>query len=654
MQQVLRRLTLVALIAAAAAAPSLHAQQPSHAPTVRPAAPRTDELPRPFIEWTELPPQIEMPNELRDSVRFGYLHVPRDHADPNGPTQRMAFAIVPAGSPDRAPDPLVFIVGGPGLAGIVLHFRNRLRGPHPLDVHRGRRDLIVFDQRGNGLSDPRMCPELAGSAQPQLDPDVDSPIERAWRDTLASCRMRLNAAGVRLETLSSVQVAHDLEWLRRALGAPQLNLVGNSYGSRIAAEAVRQVPAAIRAVNFSGPVPPAHHRVGIQPESADEVFLTLFRRCAALPECAAAYPRLQAEYEAVLARLRETPFRVRFPASDLGTGGELLVDELVMRIGLADLLVNRRLAAGVPLLIHTIFERGNDFLVRMAPQLARELLTGDQNPGTALAFWCNDGSVNRSSEALLRERCRAWLGDEWDDAGAEPLRSDVPALVDTGELDPRTPPSYARVLAAGLPHSHLVVVPWYGHEEPSPCALHIARDFIDAPERALDTTCLQSVPPIDFVTGVTYSGWIGAAVTRTWQRPWLAGLPGVAALLLLVAAVGIPLRDLRGRDRAPTRMRRTTSVVLLIAAIVGLTFIVSLATALFAGGQRHLFIPAIGLLENWSWVLVLPWALLVLVPLAVVLIGRSRAAGHSPGVPDWSAIIGSVLLLATWAVNALA
>jgi pimeloyl-ACP methyl ester carboxylesterase len=459
---------------------------------------------------------------------------------------------------------------------------------------------------------------------------------------------------VRLETISSVQVAHDLEWLRRALGAPQLNLIGTSYGSRVAAEAARQIPASIRGVNFSGPVPPGSGRLDGRPKQADEVLLTLFRRCAERPACRATYPRLKAEYDSVLARLRQAPFSVRLSPSDLGPGGELLVDDAVMRAGLADLLVNRDLAAGVPLLIHTVFERGESFLVRMAPQLARQLLAGDQDLGTALAFWCNDGAVDRSSEERLRQRCRAWIGDEWDHGGAEPLRSEVPALIDTGELDPRTPPSDARALAAGLPRAHLVIVPWYGHEEPAPCALRIARDFIDAPERAPDTACLDSIPPIDFVTGVAYSSWIGAAVTRTWQRPWLAGLPGLAALLLLVSAVGIPLRDLRGHDLRRTPARRTASLALLLVALVGLTLILGLTAALTAAARQHLFIPAIGLPENRAWLLALPWVLLVLAPVAAVVALRSRGAGHSLGPAGWSALIGSGLILTTWLVNLLA
>jgi pimeloyl-ACP methyl ester carboxylesterase len=631
---------------------ALALQQSAPAPAFGPPTSRADKPLEPSIEWAALPPQIEMPHELRDSVRLGYLHVPQDHANPTGPTLRMAFAIVPASSPNPAPDPLVFIVGGPGLAGIEPHFRNRLRGPHPLDVHRARRDLIVFDQRGNGLSEPRTCPELAGPTRPQLASDPDAPAVRAWRDTLTNCRRRLLAEGVRLDTLSSVQVAHDLEWLRRALGAPQLNLVGSSYGSRIAAEAVRQFPAAIRAVHFTGPIPPGEYRVGGGREQADALLHTLFQRCAERPECRDAYPRLEAEYDTVLTRLRDAPFRFRLAGSDRGAEGELLIDDSVMRAGLADLLLNRDLAAGVPLLIHTIFEQGESFLLRVGPHLARSI-AGDPttDAGTQLAFWCNDGSVGQASEDLLRQQCRAWLGEEWVPRGSEPLCSDVPALVETGELDPRAPPAYAHFLAAGLTRAHLVIVPSYGHEAPSACAMRISQDFIDAPGQVPDTACLDSIPPIPFVTGVVYSDWVGVAVTRISQHPWLAGLPGLAALLLLVSAVGIPLRELRGHDRLRPDASRSTSLALFLLALVGLAFVVTLAAAVIAGGRRHFFIPAIGLPEAWAWVLALPWLLLALTLVAALLAVRLRAAGHSPGVPGWSAVIGSGLLIAAWVVN---
>jgi pimeloyl-ACP methyl ester carboxylesterase len=637
--------------------PDLHllrySQQPAAAAASGPPARPAEASLRPSIEWAELPPQIEMPHELRDSVRLGYLRVPQDHADPTGPTLRMAFAIVPALSPSPAPDPVVFIVGGPGLAGIAPHFRNRLAGPHPLDVLRERRNLIVFDQRGNGLSEPRTCRELADAIPPQPGSDSDAQ-DRAWRDMLASCRSRLLAEGVRLDTLSAVQVAHDLEWLRAALGAPQLNLIGTSYGSRIAAEAVRQFPAAIRAVHFSGPVPPGEYRVGGGRDQADVLLHTLFQRCAERPECRAAYPRLPAEYDAVLTRVREAPLRLRLAASDAGAESEILVDDRMMRDGLADLLLNRDRAAGVPLLIHIIYEHGDRFLPRMGSHLARSLADDPADAGTQLAFRCNDGGVTQASDDELRQRCRAWLGDQWDHPGAEPLQSDVPSLVETGELDPRTPPAYAHFLASGLTRAHLVIVPWYGHEAPSDCVKQIMRDFFDAPEQAPDTACLASIAPIPFVTGIVYSDWVGAAVARTWQRPWLAGLPGLAALLLLVSSVGIPVRHFRGRNRSRPDSSRSASLVSFLVTLVGLIFIATLAAAVMAGARRHLFVPAIGLPKAWAWVLALPWVLLTVTPVAAFLAVRSRAAGHSLDVAAWSAVIGSGLLLTAWVVNLLA
>jgi pimeloyl-ACP methyl ester carboxylesterase len=346
-----------------------------------------------------------------------------------------------------------------------------------------------------------------------------------------------------------------------ALGAPQLNLVGTSYGSRIAAEAVRQFPAAIRAVHFSGPVPPGEYGVGGGREQADVLLHTLFQRCAERPECRAAYPRLPAEYDAVLTRVREAPLRLRLAASDAGAESEMLVDDRVMRDGLADLLLNRDRAAGVPLLIHTIYEHGDRFLPRMGSHLARSLADDPADAGTQLAFWCNDGSVSRASDDVLRHRCLAWLGDEWDHPGAEPLRSDVPALVTTGELDPRTPPAYAHALASGLTRAHLVIVPWYGHEAPSACVQQIMRDFFDAPEQAPDTACLAPYRPSrSSPASSTATGWARRSPGPGSVRGW----PGSRAwrrCCCIVSAVGIPCATSAGGgialDRARAAPRRS-------------------------------------------------------------------------------------------------
>jgi hypothetical protein len=330
----------------------------------------------------------------------------------------------------------------------------------------------------------------------------------------------------------------------------------------------------------------------------------------------------------------------------------------MMRDGLAQVLLNRRLAAGAPLLIHTLAGNGLASLGTMAAQLRRQVGDSDVAPGTFLSFWCNDGVVSSTSTAMLRERCRVWLGDAWDGRRADPLHSDIPGLIETGEFDPRTPPSYARLLAAGLPRAHVVTLPWYGHERPPDCSLRIARAFFDAPDDVPDTACLDSIPPIEFVTGVVPSRPVARAVGRTASRPWLAALPGTAALLMLVPAIGIPVREFRARRRGRRPDSPVESVALVLVAAVGLTFLLGFTIAIMTSMRRHFFIPLVGLPEQWTWLLALPWLLLVLTAIAAFLVLRGRSAGSgrvgSPSVLRWCTLLGGIIVLAFWYAQLLA
>jgi pimeloyl-ACP methyl ester carboxylesterase len=451
----------------------------------------------PAIEWAELPG--DLPESLRDSVRFGYLEVPEDHDRPDGPRIRIAIALLPALSPERVPDPLVFVFGGPGWAairGVVADFA-RLPRYQP---YREQRDVIILDQRGHGYSGPGRCDvDLTGNRHL-----MSAGARRAYLALLDECRRQLQAKEVRLETLSSVQSARDLEWLRLALGAPALNLYAGSYGGRVAAEAMRLVPAAVRAVHFSAPSPPG--KVGISGgdyTAAAEVLRALVRRCAEQPDCQTAYPRLDADLEAVLSEVKRAPIRIPVPA-EVDVAGAIILDEQLLRVGLSQLLANRNSAARAPFIIHSLAEKGVagsvDLLRQMGGQSPQE--EGQQYAlETMTAFSCNDGVISRNSADWLQEGCRALLGEAYTGREAEPVRSDLPALITVGEWDPRTPPSHARFLASGLSRSHVVIIPTQGHDAPQPdCVYEISRAFFDAPERAPDMTCVASIPLLRFVT----------------------------------------------------------------------------------------------------------------------------------------------------------
>src|SRR5262245_16404725 len=82
------------------------------------------------------------------SARCGWLDVPEDRSRRTGRHIRLHVAVVPALSLNPAPDPFVFITGGPGQApseeyptfGAAFERIRRVR------------DILLVDQRGTGLS----------------------------------------------------------------------------------------------------------------------------------------------------------------------------------------------------------------------------------------------------------------------------------------------------------------------------------------------------------------------------------------------------------------------------------------------------------------------------------------------------------------------
>ncbi|GAA1755472.1 hypothetical protein [Agromyces humatus] len=128
--------------------------------------------------------------DLGPEFAYGYLTVPEDRADPDGPTIRLAIATRPATSPDPKPDPIVFLSGGPGGSGIA-------EGPGVAAAWHPDRDVIFVDQRGALKSEPFL-------ACPEIDEFMRSTEGLSWSDhatadqsaaVLSECRDRLTAEG---------------------------------------------------------------------------------------------------------------------------------------------------------------------------------------------------------------------------------------------------------------------------------------------------------------------------------------------------------------------------------------------------------------------------------------------------------------------------
>jgi len=176
--------------------------------------------------------------------RCGFILVPEDRGKPDGRNIRIRAAVFKSESATPPADPIVFLDGGPG-SNTLEALQYDLEVFEPLLAER---DLLLFDQRGAGSSDPPLeCAELKEMFYGILGEPRTPEEHRAQelRDA-ENCRDTLSRSGADLAAYNSAENAADLEDLRLALGYAQWNLYGGSYGTKLALTAMRDFPAGIR------------------------------------------------------------------------------------------------------------------------------------------------------------------------------------------------------------------------------------------------------------------------------------------------------------------------------------------------------------------------------------------------------------------------
>ncbi len=172
-----------------------------------------------------------------DDDRFdcGTVRVPVDYRKPAGATVRIALRRLPAAEPSRRIGSLFVNPGGPGGSG--LDFVDEAPDFFGAAV-RDRYDIVGFDPRGMGRSDPVSCLSDADlDAMYGSDPMPYTAAARAAhvRATAERNRRCLARGGALAANMGTEAVARDLDVLRSSVGDERLNYYGISYGTMIGA-----------------------------------------------------------------------------------------------------------------------------------------------------------------------------------------------------------------------------------------------------------------------------------------------------------------------------------------------------------------------------------------------------------------------------------
>ncbi len=91
--------------------------------------------------------------------------------------------------------------------------------------------------------------------------------------------------------------------------------------------------------------------------------------------------------------------------------------------------------------------------------------------------------------------CEEWGAGQADPSANQPVYSDVPTLLMTGEFDPVTPPDWGRQAAATLTNAYFFEYPGLGHgasgAEGCPRQMFLA--FLEAPSAEPDGACIAAM-----------------------------------------------------------------------------------------------------------------------------------------------------------------
>lgn len=436
-------------------------------------------------EATDAFVEKECSTKLREhATQCGIVTVPESP----GSDHMIELAVMRVFSNEAEPaeDPVVYLEGGPGGA-IIQHLDDeifKLFAPLAQD-----RDLVFVDQRGTGASKPSlMCIE-------------GGEISQALQD----CYARLSEDSDP-HAYTTTANARDIDLVRQAFGYDQWNLLGISYGTRLALTILRDRPEGVRSAILDAVVPLEVDLIGGLAKNGQSSFEKVFAVCADDDECAEKYPNPMAQLREVAAKLNEDP--KEFEGFSLS--GEDFVAVLF------NALYSPQALSFVPYIIDQAAQ--DEF--ELFQDLGEAFASPDFAFGMHLSVQCaeevaftDEATIDIAEAAVHPELLDGLTGREyltycanWPVPPAPALenmavQSDVPTLIFAGHFDPVTPPAYSQVVHDQLANSEYFLLTNSSHGSSiTDCGAKLSNAFLTNPGAPVESSCLDDLPDPQFLS----------------------------------------------------------------------------------------------------------------------------------------------------------
>ena len=442
---------------------------------------------------------------IDEELFCGKLTVFENRETRTGRTIDLNIVVLPAFDQKTKAEPVFDLAGGPGASSVER--ADFYAGPGK--DYRSRHDVVCVDQRGTGESN-RLA--IWREKTPSYYLSEMYPIDYI-REMRHALEQRAD-----LTKYTTPLAMDDLDDVRAWLGYDRINLLGASYGTQAVLVYMRQHPEHVRSAILLAVAPtdlkmPLHHS-----ESAARAMDLLLGECERDAACHAAFPQIRDDWKNALAQLEKQPARVEYSSDGKAAPTTVEIQRGVFAEKIRTWMYGRDKAARIPMIVH--HAAGGHF----APFLQQAI--GPSIPdfvadGMYLSVTCAEDVpfINQEEAAKLNANnpfgnyrvfqqtraCGMWPRGKIPADYRDPVSSNAPVLIFSGNMDPVTPPKYGEEVARHLPNSRHVIIPAAGHNvdgltDPD-CMDRIAIEFLNNGDaKNLDVSCVERMAPPPFAT----------------------------------------------------------------------------------------------------------------------------------------------------------
>jgi len=441
---------------------------------------------------------------LDEELLCGKLTVFENRETRTGRMIDLNVVVLPAFDQKNKSEPLFDIEGGPGAAASNAAMFYAKEGKE----YRRKHDVVLVDQRGTGKSNPLTAERVKKAPQDYLK-------EMYPVDYVKNLRRTLEQHADLTQYTTSIAM-DDLDDARSWLGYERINLFGLSYGTRAVLVYLRQHPEHVRTATLMGVAPtylkmPLYHS-----QAAARAMDLLLQECEGDPSCHNAFPQIRADWQNVLAQLG--PARVQYSPDNKSAPVTVEIQRDIFAEKIRNWMYGADKARKIPFIVHQAAQ--GDF----TPFLHEAIAPGIPDfiaDGMYLSVTCAEDVpfIDQAEAAKLNEgnpfanyrvfqqtrACSLWPRGKIPEGYREPVSSNLPVLIFSGNLDPVTPPQRGEEVARYLPNSRHVIIQEAGHGvdglKDAGCVDRIIIDFMDkGSAKDLDASCVEHMSPPLFTT----------------------------------------------------------------------------------------------------------------------------------------------------------